>query len=291
METLFTLIGVGIIGIWAIKIMFAIEKSNNHAKLIKEIPIYWTDKLDQEFTVLGSVSSSKSHKIDAEIDLIYQAKKLGSDAIICVPIGISTHSSGNLSTSRGFFDGSTKINDSRQINNVYHYNGTAIKFKVINKKKEIVENYDVSSINIQEYDFSLLKNDLTNLIEFKNNLLKEILLSENEIILEIDKQKKLLDNGVIDNIEFNNRIDSIKKQISDKKNSLKEIDEKILILNEAYEKIKKVEDEANVKLERQNKLLNMNIIDRKEYEKEISLIKDELSIKRSQIKLDNIHVK
>ncbi len=290
MGTLFTLFCVCIIGYGAIKIMFAIKKSKKHAELIKEIPIYWTDKLDQEFTVLGSVSSSKSDKMDAEIDLIYQAKRLGSDAIICVPIGISTYSSGNLSTSRGF-NGSTKINDSRQINNVYHYNGTAIKFKVINKKKEIVENYDVSSINIQECDFSLLENDLTNLIEFKNNLSKEILLSENEIILEIDKQKKLLDNGVIDNIEFNNRIDSIKKQISDKKNSLKEIDEKILILNEAYEKIKKVEDEANVKLERQNKLLNMNIIDRKEYEKEISLIKDELSIKRSQIKLDNIHVK
>lgn len=280
MGTLFILICVCIIGIWAIKIMFASEKSNKHAELIKEIPIYWTDNLDQEFTVLGSVSSSKRDKMDAEIDLIYQAKRLGSDAIICVPIGISAHSYG-----------SRKINDTRQINNVYHYNGTAIKFKVINKKKEIVENYDVSSINIQEYDFSLLKNDLTNLIEFKNNLSKEILLSENEIILEIDKQKKLLDNGVIDNIEFNNRIDSIKKQISDKKNSLKEIDEKILILNEAYEKIKKVEDEANVKLERQNKLLKMNIIDRKEYEKEISLIKDELSIKRSQIKLDNIHVK
>lgn len=121
MESLVVLFFVGLFGYHGIKIYFIYRKNSIHEELLKEVPIYYNDKLGKDYFVVGTVSSANTNKVDAEISLIEQAKKLGADAILCLPVGISSHISGGVSTSRGF-DGRTNVNDTTSINNAYHYN-------------------------------------------------------------------------------------------------------------------------------------------------------------------------
>ncbi len=241
MEQLVVWFFIGLFAFYGLKLFFISNKKNKHETLLKEVPIYYNDKLGKDYIVVGTVSSEDTNKLDAEISLINQAKKLNADAIICLPVGISSHTSGGVSTSRGF-DGRTKINDTTSSYTGYHYNGSAIKFTTEKQAKN------------------------TN---FKSDSEKQIAQTEDQIIYEIDKQKKLLENNIIDESEYQNRINQIKNDFNKRKEELA--------------MIKKLQEEAELNLEKQKKFLNMNLIGKKEYEKEIDNIKNKLAIQLKEL--------
>ena len=49
--------------------------------------------------------------------------------------------------------------------------------------------------------------------------------------------------------------------------------------------IKELEDEANIKFEKQKKLFNMNLIDKKEYEEKMTSIENELNERKKDLKI------
>ena len=94
----------------------------------------------------------------------------------------------------------------------------------------------------------------------------------------------MLDVGVIDNNEYNNRIDFFKNKLVDSKKKLDEVNSKIDELSSINQKYKLLEDDYNKKMEKQKKFLSMNLVGKKEYEKEISLIEQEFKTKTAELR-------
>ena len=271
--------------------MYSTSKEKEHKCLLEQVPIFWTENLGRDFVVIGSVSAQSAYKTLAEISLVEQARKLGADAIICSPLGASTsvHSRKNKEVSSS---------------TTFHYNGSAIKFKDSNQETNInIEQQENEGINIEQQE-NIYEEELNKLLLLKNNAPEHIINLENDLVLDIDKQKKLLENGIIDDIEFKNRIDISKNKFLEEKKYIDGLDssiEKILVLKELEDKkiaerkelekelrnenrIKELENEATLKIEKQKRCFNMNVIDKKEYDKEINLIQMELEEKKRQLK-------
>lgn len=200
----FMLIALSYVGI---SIFIAYMKRNKYNNLKNEIPIYWSEQLGRDFVVVGTVNSDDTKKIDAEISLMEQAKKLNADAIICTPIGTTTE----VYSKKNYTVGSS---------NTFHYNGSAIKFK---------ENLNPSNTNQTNYGLE----------QTTNNLEETITKLENDAIIEIEKQKKLLENEIISEEECKERIVLIKKQLADKKETIK---------NQMSEEVMKADISANIKI-------------------------------------------
>ena len=75
-----------------------------------------------------------------------------------------------------------------------------------------------------------------------------------------------------------NRINTFKNEFIQKK-------EELIYSTKLKNAIKELEDEANIKFEKQKKLFNMNLIDKKEYEEKMTSIENELNERKKDLKI------
>ena len=106
---------------------------------------------------------------------------------------------------------------------------------------------------------------------------------EKEFALELDTIKKLLENNIINQSEYQNRINQIKNDFNIKKEEFTQKVEETIVSNKPINLVKKLQEEAEFNIEKQKKFLNMNLIDKKEYEKEIANIKYTLAIRIKEL--------
>ena len=112
----------------------------------------------------------------------------------------------------------------------------------------------------------------------QNNLDAIVKKIEEDSLIEFDKLKKLLESGIIDEVEYQNRINTFKNEFIQKK-------EELIYSTKLKNAIKELEDEANIKFEKQKKLFNMNLIDKKEYEEKMTSIENELNERKKDLKI------
>jgi hypothetical protein len=232
------------------------EKGKRNAyyeDLKKRIPIYYTENFGKEFIVLENLSSSNEDKMEAEINLMEQAEKQNANAIIVLNNNIESQIAGGVSVSRGFIDNKARIKDTTHLKNTFHYNAIAIKIVDDTNEKVVDE-----------------KN--------QNNLDAIVKKIEEDSLIEFDKLKKLLESGIIDEVEYQNRINTFKNEFIQKK-------EELIYSTKLKNAIKELEDEANIKFEKQKKLFNMNLIDKKEYEEKMTSIENELNERKKDLKI------
>lgn len=149
----------------------------------------------------------------------------------------------------------------------------------INTENVIKERKDNISAETTNASVKNLRSNLVNCESEKNHLVNKLQQCEDNLINEIEKQKKLLDHNAIDNDEYKRRIDTVSNQLSEIKNSIEEKNSQIKNLIELNEKVKLIEDEVNTKFDKQRKCLALNLISKAEYEKEKAVIQEEMSKK------------
>lgn len=259
------LIVVGIFVIWIFKIIgnakketIVHERNEYYENLKLKMPIHYTENLGKEYKIIGNISSSNEDKMEAEIDLMEQAEKQKARAIIILNDKIETQTGGSVGVERSVITGNRYISDTRYSKNIFHYNAIAIKF-IENESEKISTQQNIFQENTNELDSIVQK-------------------LEEESITELDKLKKLLESGIIDESEYQNRISNIKTKFIQKK-------EELIYSSKLKNAIKKLEDEANIKFEKQKKLFNMNLIDKKEYEKKMTSIENELNTRKKDLKI------
>lgn len=252
-EVLVVLVVIGSIGYWFSQMMKAGEEKNHFEDLKKRIPIYYTENFGKKYVVLGNLSSSKESKMLSERDLLEQAEKQNANAIIVLNNNIESQIAGGVSVSRGFIDDKARINDTTHLKHTFHYNAIAIKI--------------ADDINEKVVDEKNL-NDL-------DSIIKRI---EEDSLIEFDKIKKLLESGIIDETEYQNRITTFKNEFIQKK-------EELINSTKLKNAIKELEDEANIKFEKQKRLFKMNVIDRKEYEEKMAFIENELNERKKDLEI------
>lgn len=112
-----------------------------------------------------------------------------------------------------------------------------------------------------------------------DNINSKIKVLEEAYIFEFEIPKRLFENNIIDEIEYKKRIDILKKELLQKKNEL-------LDLTKSENIVLKLEEEAEINILKQKKFLDMNLIDREEYEKEIEKIKNTLLIRKKELEIN-----
>lgn len=263
--TFIFLIAAGFFVIWIFKIIgnakeetIVHERNEYYENLKVKMPIHYTENLGKEFKIIGNISSSKEDKMEAEIDLMEQAEKQKANAIIILNDKIETQTGGSVGVSRSAITGNSYISDTRYSKNIFHYDAIAIKF-IENESEKKSTQQNIFKENANELDSIVQK-------------------LEEESIVEFDKQKKLLESGIIDESEYQNRISTIKTKFIEKK-------EELIYSNKLRNAIKEIEDEANIKFEKQKKLFNMNLISKKEFDEEMSNIESILVARKKELKI------
>lgn len=169
------------------------ENKNSFDVLSKKITIFTSENIGKEYVVLGPVSASCDTKTLSELSLMQQADKLGANGIICSHFNVSSNLSGEVSVQKDFFGNNPKIKDTTSIDSTFHLMGSAIKI-IEKSEKEIPKTVILTD---------------------------EVKKMEEDAILEIEKQKKLLDNELITSEEYKERIAVIKQQLTEKKENAK----------------------------------------------------------------------
>lgn len=266
----------------------------------ESMPIYTSLDIGKSYIELGKINAGNSFEPKAKVDFIKKAEKLGADAIVGVKGELTTSSSAKIDKGIMNIGNDPKYYSVKQEENSYYeYSGIAIKFNDLNQKTNVnVEKQENKIINVEKQE-NIYEDNINKLLILKNNAPEYIANLENDLVLEIDKQKKLLENGIIDNDEYENRITISKNKLLEEKKFFNGLDssiEKMLLLKELEDEnlktkeseneatIKEFENEATIKIEKQKKYLSMNLIDKKEYDKEINLIQMELEEKKRKDK-------
>lgn len=228
-----------VVSLFVIVIIIAWISGNNKQKLYdnlkREIPIFPNEHIGKDFIVLGPVSSSRDNKESAEFDLRLQAKALGANGIICSHFNISSYKTGNVSITKDFAGNNPKLRDTTSIGNTFHFMGTAIKITEAKKEDKM------------------------------SNLIVELKEAEENTLSEINKQKALLENGLIDKEECENRIADIKNNLENKREQAKDLIQELQekerirqIFIEKYEAFIKDKIEEGFEYDEKNKLLKMS---------------------------------